>query len=1322
MTNLTNGVNLFLVGSNGLDTNIPNLNGLTASQLLDIQNNGTGINRQETESGVYLSLKSTENIDVYVLYGNGGTYGWVNTQTIDISDLDFENGHAIAWRDDETSGTAHKIKFVTTDVDAEVRLLPIKKVIITDEKQQDGDLAENFLSWYSNNIEHSLVGSVVKTKNFDGYQRLYHDLSTYSIGDTYSFEVDGYVDDAISFVRMVEDFLPTYEYNSSTQKTTISFVIPAGENGDYDTSLDIWHTWWSLSEVAQNPFMMTIEVEDKVANAWGNGFALIFHSEATYDFTVDWGDGSPIENVKTSDLTLWNQDLGYSPVSLGGGGMLEYPSTVKYYNHYYKSSGFYQIKITGVMPTLAFGAPLEWDTQSFYYGSFNQTTSYNMLTAYTGTALNQMVVKSKSMIKSIDQWGDILFNDLSLAFARCYDMRITASDYPKFDSQTNLTSMFEMDYSLTDEGGSLSKWKMENVSNVKQMFYMATGFSTDLSTKLVQLTDFDADENEIVLDEWNAWNTENIADFTQMFGGGKTNWGNTTFNDNGVDNWNFKSAQSLRGMFHRCDFNQPLVVKVVNGSDVGLNSNYEAWSFRNNINGDSIIDFGFMFAESEMNSTFNSIILPSRVNCQFMFYNNQNYNQPLVNEYGTGLNNEFGFYKGWETSKITSTESMFEGTTQFNQDLTSWFPTGSIISICKEMFKNATAFNNGNLSSNMAWNLQNVRIFTSMFENAISFNGNVEGFNVSYGTHFNNMFKGASSFTGTNGGYPLGKYGVNSSWDTGDGQRFDRMFEGCTSLNVSEFHFNMTSGHAAARMFKNCSSLTSFTLLFGNWGNGSTTGFGITSANGDPTNAQFMFEIFDGCTGLLQTSIEGILSKWNDDLPNIVGTTGVAHAMYNAYQYGQFEGTVEDLPVQWRQSESQTDRDQLVAKGWWIHDNGVAAPIPPPNFKLLSWGDDIDVNSWSEGDAIGKILVNNIGFEDYDENGVSGVTISLTNLEYENGTSIPLTHLTVVNDNSIVLNTDEFYYGKNSNSQGRIKVTMECTHTASGEVKTFTRSLQQMQNLTPGFREDSQGIHMVYNLVDTRGAGPIEYAQNQSSSQVGTDLSPNTFHCRMDNNGAYVKGPYISLQKKWFNRYVKGSYLGNTYPTPFPIAFFHGNSTNGSASTLNKYKESGYRIKKVTKRLGHWFHHYFQNALTPTLPSQYGEFIKLEGQVRQNQWGLFDPANKRYRMSQQLAGKLTTIVTGDFHIIHEFKNPLNQFGANTDIWTIQYLGQKLDWERQHDNSVEGTNMRYRKAIQFSIEICARDAWDGPGNYPGIGYLESPEATIELVAIDWGFPG
>src|SRR5690606_39095654 len=110
----------------------------------------------------------------------------------------------------------------------------------------------------------------------------------------------------------------------------------------------------------------------------------------TYDYTVDWGDGTSDMNV-TGNIT-----------------------------HTYVQPGTYKVKISGIFPRIY-----------FFGSSWQDDTSMD----------------NKKLI-TIDQWGSIEWNSMEYAFLNCTEMDITALDAPFLGNSTNMNSMFNGCYSL----------------------------------------------------------------------------------------------------------------------------------------------------------------------------------------------------------------------------------------------------------------------------------------------------------------------------------------------------------------------------------------------------------------------------------------------------------------------------------------------------------------------------------------------------------------------------------------------------------------------------------------------------------------------------------------------------------------------------------------------------------------------------------------------------------------------------------------------------------------------------------------------------------
>jgi surface protein len=154
-------------------------------------------------------------------------------------------------------------------------------------------------------------------------------------------------------------------------------------------------------------------------------------------------------------------------------------------------------------------------------------------------------------------------------------------------------------------------------------------------------------------------------------------------------------------------------------------------------------------------------------------------NEPLVsvvswdNDLGlTSLGSAF-----WEAINLTQVpntlpanvqflNSAFSGANIFNQDLNGW--DTSNVSGWDQVFFDASAFN-GNIAS---WDTSLASSMTGMFEGASSFNQDIGGWNVSTVTIMTQMFKNAANFNQD-----------ISIWNVGNVGNVDQMFQNAASFN-----------------------------------------------------------------------------------------------------------------------------------------------------------------------------------------------------------------------------------------------------------------------------------------------------------------------------------------------------------------------------------------------------------------------------------------------------------------------------------------------------------------------------------------------------------
>ena len=191
---------------------------------------------------------------------------------------------------------------------------------------------------------------------------------------------------------------------------------------------------------------------------------------ATYNYTIDWGDGSPIEAKS-----------GYISPS-----------------HTYANDGEYDIKIEGDFPGMTFGVHPQHPNSSIYASS--------AFADYNDTAVQSMAKK----IRSIKQWGKIKWRSMYSMFHHAENMVGEYTDSPdtskvksmermfhgarKFNSPLNIDTR-----SVTNMEGMLRAAESFNqpinfntpkLSNVANMFAGATSFNQPINFNTSNATNF----------------------------------------------------------------------------------------------------------------------------------------------------------------------------------------------------------------------------------------------------------------------------------------------------------------------------------------------------------------------------------------------------------------------------------------------------------------------------------------------------------------------------------------------------------------------------------------------------------------------------------------------------------------------------------------------------------------------------------------------------------------------------------------------------------------------------------------------------------------
>ena len=177
---------------------------------------------------------------------------------------------------------------------------------------------------------------------------------------------------------------------------------------------------------------------------------------AGYNFTIDWGDGSAMENYS-----------GTAPNPI----------------HTYAAAGDHKVTI---------------------FGSFPRFVMSN-----NATYRNKLI--------SVDQWGAIQRTSMDNAFQGCENLQILATDTPNLSNVTSMVSMF---YGATNLTGNFSGWNTSNVTHMAQMFYGATNFNQPLNSwdvsKVTNMNYMFSNATKFNQDLSN-WNTSKVTSMYYTF-------------------------------------------------------------------------------------------------------------------------------------------------------------------------------------------------------------------------------------------------------------------------------------------------------------------------------------------------------------------------------------------------------------------------------------------------------------------------------------------------------------------------------------------------------------------------------------------------------------------------------------------------------------------------------------------------------------------------------------------------------------------------------------------------------------------------------------
>ncbi len=504
--------------------------------------------------------------------------------------------------------------------------------------------------------------------------------------------------------------------------------------------------------------------------------ALPLESSGTYNFTVDWGDGT------NDTITAWNQ-----------------PEVT---HTYHNSPGIYTLNITGTLRGWRFNNGgdrlkiielMQWGNMSlgnsgyYFYGCENMLLTATDAPNMTGTT------------------------SLYFAFAHCYNLE-DMGDMNSWD-MSSVTDMSGMFFYATSFNQPLGSWNVSGVTGMYKMFSSATSFNQPLGTwNVSSVTDMSlmfshASAFNQPLETWDVssvinmygmfshasafnqplgtWDVSSVTDMSGMFS-------SSTFNSS-IGSWDVSSVTNMESMFESASsFNQPIGSWDVSSVTDMHEMFYMASAFNQPLgtwNVSGVTDMSWMFAyTSSFNQPLNSWNVSSVTNMQAMFESASSFNQPIGS---------------WNVSSVTNMGWMFHGASSFNQPIGMWDVSG--VSYMRYMFASASSFNQP-LDS---WDVSSVTNMGYMFSTASSFNQPLNSWDVSNVIHMDMMFHAASSFN-----QPL------NSWDVSNVIYMDMMFHAASSFNQPLNLWDVSSVTDMSWMFAEASS---FNQPIGMWNVSSVT-------------------------------------------------------------------------------------------------------------------------------------------------------------------------------------------------------------------------------------------------------------------------------------------------------------------------------------------------------------------------------------------------------------------------------------------------------------------------------------------------------------------
>ncbi|MCY3410000.1 MAG: BspA family leucine-rich repeat surface protein [Candidatus Heimdallarchaeota archaeon] len=624
---------------------------------------------------------------------------------------------------------------------------------------------------------------------------------------------------------------------------TFGWVIT--DSGLDNRFISRWDTR-NLSDGSSNSNQITLPLEDI----------------GTYDFTVDWGDG-------TSDtISSWDQ------VEV---------------THTYSTEGIYTIMIEGSISGWRFentGDRLklleisQWgvlnlgNSGSYFWGTSNfELTAIDPLDLTGTTTLIQAFAGCSSLGDQgyIDHWNTSEITSMNALFGSAVTFNMSIGDW----DVSKVTDMYQLFHLAIAFNQPIGEWNVSSVTSMDGIFWDARAFNQpldDWDISHVTTLRIAFNDAEVFNQPIGSWNTSQVTDMYKMFGSAPKfnqpigNWdvsrvtvmqrmfsGAVTFNQD-LSGWNTSQVQDMMNMFTSAYvFNQDLSgwdVSEVRSMDSMFRQAFDFDQDLSSWNISNVLDMDLMFAETGISSVYYSNMLSSwsQLNLQqdinfdagdssYQYWAIE-YRDILTNTFNwviTDAGRDFRFISRWDTrltSDGSSTSNQITlplesiGSYDFTVDwgdgnsdtITSWdqiqvthtYATEGIYTIIIDGELNGWRFNNGGdklkLLEISQWGSMQLGNSASFFLGSSNFVLTaIDPLNLTGTTTLYQAFTGCSS---------LGDQGFIDHWDTSKITSMTQLFSNALSFNMSIGNWNVSSVETMYLMFNHADA---FNQPIGNW-------------------------------------------------------------------------------------------------------------------------------------------------------------------------------------------------------------------------------------------------------------------------------------------------------------------------------------------------------------------------------------------------------------------------------------------------------------------------------------------------------------------------